>query len=206
VNLFRNLKYLALGSATGLLGFSCAAFAQSTAQPRPLVGVNTRLDQTINSDTVKQGQAVETRLDETVTTSDGLKLEKGTQLIGTVADAAPSAHGGPASVTLLFTKAQTKDGKQIPVKVTVLAAYPASEANAEMYGESIMSPAPRVVSVQQSIVQEPGALMHVGLKSSVQAENSGTFSDNTGNFHLSRGTYLQVGIAAASGNGTTTGE
>lgn len=206
MSLNRSLKYLALGAATGLLGFSGAANAQSTHATWQLVGVNTRLDETINSDSVKPGQAIEAKLDGTVTTSDGVKLDKGTELMGTVADAAASAHHGPASMTLLFTRAQTKDGKQIPVKVTVLAAYPASQADAETYGESIVSPAPQHVDAQQSVVQEPGLLQNVELKSSVEGENSGTFSDNGGNFRLNRGTYLQVGIAAGNGNGAATGE
>ncbi|HTW48462.1 MAG TPA: hypothetical protein VMD92_10955 [Acidobacteriaceae bacterium] len=199
------LKYLALGVATGLLGFSGSAFAQSGAQNWQLVGVNARLDRTINSDSVKQGQAVEAKLDGTIT-SNGVKIEKGTELLGTVADAAPSANRGPASLTLLFTKAQLKDGKQIPVKVTLLAAYPSSAGEDATYGDSIVPPAPRHVNAEQKIDQEPGMLGHVALKGSVQGQNSGTFWKTDGNFQLKAGTFLQVGIAPASGSrGTASG-
>ncbi|HTV15875.1 MAG TPA: hypothetical protein VME68_14235 [Acidobacteriaceae bacterium] len=206
MSLSQNLKYLAVGAATGLLACSGAAIAQSGNQSWQLVGVNARLDQTINSDSVKQGQAIEARLDGTVTTSDGMKLEKGTELMGTVADAASSAHGGPASLTLLFTKAQMKDGKQIPVKVTLLAAYPSSQADSGEYGDSLVAPAPRHVDPQQKVVQQAGMLRHVEMKSSVQGQNSGTFWKSDGNFRLAKGTYLQVGIAATSDSGPSTGE
>lgn len=206
MRLHAGLKYLALGAATGLLGFSGAASAQTDNQTGQLVGVNARLESTINTDSVKQGQTVAAKLDETVTTSNGTKLEKGTELVGTVSDSAPSAHHGPASLTLLFTKARMKDGKQIPVKVTLLAAFPASQSEQATYDQSLVTPAPRHVSADEKIDQEPGLISGVTLKASVQGENSGTFSRNDGNFHLNRGTYLQVGIAPMSATGSSSGE
>lgn len=202
-----SMRNLALGVATGLLSFSGAAFAQSGSQNYQLVGVNARLVQTINTDTVKAGQAVEAKLDGTVTTSDGVKLERGTELLGTVADATPSANRGAASLTLLFTTAQLKDGKKIPVKVTLLAAYPASDGDQATYGDSVIAPPPTHVDSQATVYQEPGMLSSkVEMKSAVQDQDSGTFSKADGNFRLGAGTYLQLGIAAANGSGATTGE
>jgi hypothetical protein len=202
-----SLKYLALGFATGLLGFSGSAFAQSSNQNLQLVGVNARLVSTINTDSVKQGQAVTAKLDGTVTTSDGVKLEKGTELVGTVADATPSTNRGPASVTLVFTSAQLKGGKQIPVKVTLLAAYPASAADNATYGDSAIAPPPQHVDPQATVIQEPGMLGNrVELKSAVQGQDSGTFSKTDGNFRLAAGTYFTVGIGPANGSGAAAGE
>jgi hypothetical protein len=200
-----SLKYLALGVAAGLLGFAGSAFAQSADQNYQLVGVNARLDRAISSDTVKVGDAVEAKLDATVKTSDGVKLEKGTELLGTVADVAPSAHHSAASLTLLFSQAQLKDGKKIPVKVTLLAAYSASENGNATYGDSLVAPPPQHVDPQQVVVQEPGLLSRVELKSAVKEQDSGTFSKADGNFRLDAGTYLQVAIAP-NGNGTSAGE
>jgi hypothetical protein len=201
------LKYVALGVATGLLGFAGAAFAQAGNQNYQLVGVNARLQSPIDSDSVKQGEAITAKLDGTVTTSDGVRLERGTELLGTVANAMPSSNRGPASLSLVFTTAKLKDGKQIPVKVTLLAAYPASDAEDATYGDSVIAPPPRHVDPQATVVQEPGLLSNqVGMKSSVQGQDSGTFSKADGNFRLIAGTELQVGIAAASGNGTAAGE
>lgn len=193
-----NLRYVGLGVVMGLLGYSGAALAQSGNTQ--LVGVNARLERPLNSDNVKQGQAVAAKLDGTVTTSDGTKLERGTELLGTVAEVTPSSNRGQASLTLVFTSAKLKDGKQIPVKVTLLGAYPESAGDGATYGDSAIAPPPQRVDPQATIDQEAGLLGNVELKSSVQGQNSGTFSKADGNFHLSAGTWLQVGIAPASGD------
>jgi hypothetical protein len=202
-----SLKYVALGVATGLLGFASAAFAQAGSQDLHLVGVNVRLDHTIDTDTVKPGQAVTAKLDGAVTTNGGVKLEKGTELEGTVAAATPSSDRGPASLSLLFTTAKLRDGKQVPVKVTLLAAYPASESEDATYGDSAIAPPPQHVNPQESVIQEPGLLgNNVKMKSAVQGQDSGTFSKTNGNFRLLAGTYFQAGIAATNGAGTAAGE
>jgi hypothetical protein len=198
-----SVRYLGLGVAMALLGFPGAASAQSSDQ---LVGVNARLERAINTDTVKVGDAVTAKLDGSVTTSDGVKLEKGTELQGTVADAAPSAHRGPASLTLIFTKAQLRDGKQIPVKVTLLAAYPSSADDNATYGSSVIAAPPQHIDADQQVEQEPGLLSHVELKSAVQGQDSGTFSKTDGNFRLDAGTWLQVGIAPAGGGALSASE
>jgi hypothetical protein len=202
-----NLKHVALGAAAGLLSFAGAAFAQAGSQGYQLVGVNARLESALNTDSVKPGQAIASKLDGTVTTADGVKLEKGTELEGRVADAAASSQRGPASLTLVFTTARLKDGKQIPVKVTLLAAYPASDARDATYGDSIIAPPPRHVDPQATVLQQAGLLSsNVTMKSSVQGQTSGTFSKADGNFRLVAGTELQVGIAAANGSGASAGE
>jgi hypothetical protein len=202
-----SLKHIALGAATGLLSLAGSAFAQASNQSYQLVGVNARLESAINTDSVKPGQAITAKLDGTVTTSDGVKLEKGTELEGTVADATASSQRGPASLSVVFTSAKLKDGKQIPVKVTLLAAYPASDASDATYGDSIIAPPPQHVDPQMTVFQEPGLLSsNVTMKSSVQGQNSGTFSKADGNFRLIAGTELQLGIAGANGSGASAGE
>jgi hypothetical protein len=201
-----SLKYLALGVATGLFGFSGAALAQASGQQWQLVGVNARLDHSINTSDVRQGDAIEAKLDGSVTTSDGVKLERGTELLGTVAGVTPSSNRGPASLSLLFTAAQLKDGKKVPLKVTLLAAYPATEGQNATYGNSVIAPPQEHVGAQQTILQEPGLLNHVQLQSAVQAQNSGTFSKTDGNFRLDAGTYLQLGVGPDTGSSLAASE
>ncbi len=43
--------------------------------------------------------------------------------MGTVAEI-KNADGSPVSLSLVFTSVKLKDGKEIPVKATVIAAYP----------------------------------------------------------------------------------
>ena len=184
---FRNLS-LSVATASFLL--AGAAFAEQSS----IVGVNARLDHTISSGTATDGQIVAVKLDRPVKTVDGVDLPRGTQLEGTITHVQASANGGPASVSLVFNKAQLKDGKQIPVKVTLLGAYPPGQMQASNYGDEEMGPAPRHVNPRERILQEPGMLSHVSMISSVQGQNSATFRKKDGNFSLHAGTYFQLGI------------
>jgi hypothetical protein len=186
---FISFKSLSLGLAIASL--SLAASAQS------LVGVNAKLDRTLDSKSAASGQAVAARLDGTVTTADGTKLPKGTELIGKVADV-KNANGSPVSLSLVFTSAKLKDGREIPVKATVIAAYPQIDPVGANLGDVAVQPAPAQVSPDGVFQQQPGALSHVSLTSAVKDHDSATFSSNNGNFKLQAGTNLQVGIGPAS--------
>lgn len=180
--------------------FAGAAVAQTSTsdagQNWQMTGVTARLVHTLDAGSARQGQPVEARLDRSVKTDQGVKLDKGTELTGTVTSVRQSADGGPSSITLNFDKAQMKDGKTIPVKVTVLAAFPASVGTQAVYGVQEMGPAPRHINPKEAVDQESGQLRHVSLHSRVQGNNSGTFQDKDGNVKLAAGTYLQVGVAA----------
>jgi hypothetical protein len=173
------------------------------ASAQSLAGVSTRLVSPLNSQTATEGQTVTVKLDGTVKTADGVKLTRGTQLVGKITSVKPSQNGGPASVTLTFTTADLKGGKQVPVKATLLAAYPGDQGEEAQYSDSTMNTVAGTVSGEQTIDQEPGALPGVALKSAVDASESGTFSKTKGNFKLAAGTFLQVGIAPAPSGGST---
>jgi hypothetical protein len=199
-----------VGLATASFVFAGAAFGQSTAPTQPvrnwdLVGVNARLDHALDSKSARLGETVTARLDESVKTAGGVKLGKGTQLTGTVTNVEP-ANGGPSSLTLLFTTAQTRDGKQIPVKVTLLSAFPDSANRASAYGVDDVSAAPQHVSSTQTVDQDSSMLNHIALHARVQGDASGTFVRKDGDLKLTAGTLLQVGIASANGNATSRGE
>jgi hypothetical protein len=210
MRLNRCIKGVSVGLATASFVFAGAAFGQSAGTAQPvrswdLVGVNARLDHALDSKSAKQGETVTARLDEGVKTADGVKLGRGTQLTGTVTKVEP-AKGGPSSLTLVFTTAQTKDGKQIPVKVTLLSAYPDSANKASAYGVNDVSEAPRHVSSTETIDQDSRMLNHIELHAKVQGDASGTFVKKDGDLKLTAGTLLQVGIGPANGNATNHGE
>jgi len=189
-----SLKSLALGVAIASL--SLAASAQS------LVGVNAKLDRTLDSKSAANGQAVVAKLDGAVTTSDGTKLPKGTELIGKVADV-KNGNGSAVSLSLVFTSAKLKDGREIPIKATIVSAYPRIDPVGTGLGDVTVQPVPAHVSPQGVFQQEPGALAHVTMTSAVKDHNSATFSSDKGNFKLQAGTNLQVGIGPASAASTT---
>ncbi|MGB9031804.1 MAG: hypothetical protein WCC27_16905, partial [Acidobacteriaceae bacterium] len=165
---FTSFKKLSISLVLVSFAVVGAASAQS------LVGVNTRLDRTLDSKSAATGQVVTAKLDGTVTTADGTKLPKGTELIGKVGDVKNAK--GAASVSLVFTSAKLKDGKEIPVKATVLAAYPELDAVGVTLGDVAVQPAPAQVAGDGVFDQQPGALAHVALSSSVKSHESGTFS------------------------------
>jgi hypothetical protein len=190
-----SLKNLSLGLAVVSMISAGAASAQS------LAGVNTRLVKPLDSQTAANGQEITVKLDNGVTTPAGVKLPRGTELIGKIADVKASQNGGPASVSVVFTTAQLKGGKQIPVKATVVGAFPAISAD-EAQNVSPELP-PDHVGSDRSIDQEPGELPGITLKAAVQDPNSGTFTKANGNFTLNAGTFLQVAVAPSSSSTST---
>ena len=142
--------------------------------------MNAKLDRTLESKSAAVGQTVTARLDGTVTLG-GTKLTRGTELIGKVAEV---KSGNPVSVTLLFTSAKLKDGKEIPVKATLLAASPDSGAVGVSLGAAELA---GHVDADGAFDQQPGALSHVAMTSAVRDHNSGTFSSTSGNFKAGSG-------------------
>jgi len=189
----------------------CAAMvslmAAGAASAQTLTGVNTRLVQPLDSATAAVGQTVSVKLDGSVKTPDGVKLPRGSELVGKIAEVKPSQNGGPASVSVVFTAAQLKGGKQVPVKATLLAAYPGDQGIEAQYSDATADTVADNVSGDHEVDQEPGALPGVTLKAAVKDADSGTFSKTDGNFKLKAGTFFQVGVgSAASGSGASAAE
>lgn len=183
------------------LGLALVSMTAAAASAQTLAGVNTRLVQPLDSATATVGQPVAVKLQNGVTTADGVKLPRGTELVGKIAEVKPSQNGGPASVTVAFATAQLKGGKQIPVKATLLAAFPSDQGLESQYSaQTTLGVPPDRVAADVQVDQEPGALKDVSLKAAVQNADSGTFSKSNGNFKLGIGTYFQVGVGAVSGS------
>src|SRR5580700_3651995 len=103
---FTSLKNVSLSLAVISLLSAGVASAQS------LAGVNTQLVKPLDSETATAGQAVAVKLNSGVKTPDGVKLPRGTELIGKVTAVTPAQKGSASSVTIVFTEAQLKGGKQ----------------------------------------------------------------------------------------------
>ena len=191
---FTSLKNFPFGLA--LVSF----VAMGVASAQTLVGVNAKLDQTLDSKSAAVGQAVTAKLNGTIT-ANGTKLARGTELIGKIADVKNA--NGAVSVSVVFTSAKLKDGKEIPVKATVIAASSALDPVAVSLGDVSAGEPPAQIPADGAFDQQPGSLPHVALTSAVPDRNSGTFSSTNGNFKLLAGTNLQVGVAPASVGSST---
>ncbi|MGB9031573.1 MAG: hypothetical protein WCC27_15740, partial [Acidobacteriaceae bacterium] len=93
--------------------------------------------------------------------------------------------------------------KTVPVKVTVVGAYPSDANEGATYGNVAMGSAPHHVQGRDKFDQEPGLLSKVSMTSRVSGHNSATFSDKDGDVKLRAGTFLQVGITPRESNGTS---
>lgn len=218
MNIGESLRTWSLALATTSIVFAGAAVAQtpgshprqmsnqsaqsgqqswrgSSAHMWDLKGVDARLDRTLDTSSSTTGQQVEAKLYHPLKSDDGITLPKGTELLGRVDHVQASQNGGPSSISVIFNRARMKDGKIIPVKVTVMGAYPASESSQAIYGEETMGPAPKHINPKERVDQETGLLNHVSMHSAVQSHNSATFRKKDGNLKLIAGTFLQVGIA-----------
>lgn len=97
--------------------------AMTTAQPAApvrLVGVRATLDKTIDARKTKEGDIVTARPEAKVEIGTNLDIESSSRLLGRVDAIHPSIDKGNSSITVTFDKAQLKDGRQIPIKATIL--------------------------------------------------------------------------------------
>jgi hypothetical protein len=125
-----SLRNLSLGVATASVLLAGSALAQSSqtsqskSQQWQLQGVNARLDHTLDAQSARVGEDVEAKLDQPVKTAEGAKLPAGTEVWGKVERVQASQNGGPSSMTLRFTTGQLRNGQKVPMKVTVIGAFP----------------------------------------------------------------------------------
>ena len=206
---------LSLGVSAMLIATCGYAGAQTTPQntqttqtaqqtQQSLVSVNATLEHGLNSKDATQGQTVQAKLTDSAKTENGMKLDKGTVLLGKVEQVQKSTDNSPAKLSVTFDQAKLKDGRTVPVKATLLAAYPPNGGNYYPYtGSSSMTLGTQnqTVSDDRKVDQEPGALGDVAMHSAVQDNTSGTFTNKNGNINLRKGTQLQIAVApAASGS------
>ena len=163
-----------------------------------LVTTNAQLVRTVDSKNAAQGQIVTAKLTSSLKNAGTTELPKGTMLVGKVEQVKMSNNGGPGQLSIVFDQAQISGGKTVPIKATLLGAYP--ENTGDYWADTGTSGSeqavqPRFIAADQTIDQEPGTLGHVALHSAVQSNASGVFINKDGNVDLKRGTRFQIAIA-----------
>lgn len=91
-----------------------------TARPVRLVGVRATLDKTLDAHRVKEGDVVIARPEAKVHIADSIDIETSSRLLGHVDTVQPSVDKGDSAIAVTFDRAQLKDGRQIPIKATIL--------------------------------------------------------------------------------------
>jgi hypothetical protein len=105
------------------LALTPMAVAQATS-PSPaaihLVGIRAVLEKTLDARKIKQGDTVIARPEVKIPIADGIDLEPSSKLLGRVDSVQPSTSKSDSTVTVTFDRVQLKDGRQIPIKATIL--------------------------------------------------------------------------------------
>lgn len=122
-----------------LVVFTVAAVGQTApavgSAPQPLkdahlVGVRAQLNKSMNAKKLKVGDAVVANPEAKVHLADGVDLKTNSELMGHVDTVKPSVDGGNSAISVTFDKAQLKDGREIPIKATILwIGQPPNEVN-----------------------------------------------------------------------------
>lgn len=194
------IRFLQVSSpaiVAAVIAFCGYASAQSSTGDLQLVSANATLVQNISSKNVSKGDPVTARLTNTV--KGGTELPKGTVLLGKVDQVQASSNGNPSKLSIVFDQAQLPDGHQIPIKMTVLGAYPSLDGYdgyEQGSGEPIL---PQSIPANESIDQQPGTLHNVALHSAVKNSDSAVFTSTGHNVDLKKGTRFQIGIAIEGG-------
>ena len=196
-------------SFAAIVAMACSYAGAQAAPENMLLSADALLIQNIDSKNVAQGQAIMAKLTSNVKEAGQAELPKGTLLVGQVEQVEASNHDGPSKLSIVFNQARLRDGRTIPVKVTLLSAYPASDG--PYYGETGALPdivEANIISEHKSVDQEPGTLGHVAMHSAVKDNVSAEFTSKDHNVNLKRGTHLQIAIApeAAQSQGTANGQ
>ncbi len=94
--------------------------------------VNAVLTKPVDSRRSKPGDPVNARTTQAARTEGGTSIPKGSTLVGHVSDAHAGAEGQAASsMGIVFDKAVTRDGREIPLRNVGIQAVAAAEASAE---------------------------------------------------------------------------
>jgi hypothetical protein len=181
-------------------GFAATGSSANTSMD--LVSGRARLMTNIDSKNARQGERITAKLTGAVRTENSMTLPSGTMLIGQVEQVQMSTNNGPSKLALVFNQARLNNGRTIPIKATLLGAYPSDDADSFNYtgtGGPYMSVQPNQIASDHQVDQQPGTLSHVAMHSAVQSPVSAVFSSNDRNVDLHRGTELQVALRASNG-------
>jgi hypothetical protein len=205
---FHFVRLTSLGAAAMVTVMGGLAAAQDAQPNTQLVGANARLVNTVDTRKVSPGQSITAKLTTTVKEAGTVELPKGTLLIGKIDQAQASTNGGPATLSVTFDQAKLSDGRTVPVKATLLGAYPGDDGDyyAEAGAEgNLIAGLPASVPADQKIDQEPGTLGNVEMRSAVQSNASAVFTSKDHNIDLKSGTQFQVAIAPGASAATQSG-
>jgi hypothetical protein len=191
-----------------IVAMACSYAGAQAGPENMLVTADALLVQQIDSKHAAQGQAVMAKLRSNVKEPGQMELPKGTLLLGQVEQVEGANHDGPSKLSIVFNRARLRDGRTIPVKVTLLSAIPGSDGPYSGTGASPDLAEASIISDPDhgSVDQVPGAL-NVAMHSAIRDDVSAVFTRKGHNVKLAAGTQLRIAIAPepAQSEGTANG-
>jgi hypothetical protein len=171
----------------------------TTRQESPvafMVPAEAKLVEPLDQKKAQVGQTLHATLSEKVQLKNGTELPKGTLLVGTVAANEQNPAGG-SKIVLRFTAAQLKDGKIVPVKVTIVGVdAPGDEAD----------PLMNAWSQKAGAIELRNVFAGVNFQSDTASNDSGSFvSSGKTQVKLLKGSEFSLAIGAqqdAQGGGS----
>jgi len=139
------------------------AFAQTPAPAAAEASspeIHAALEKIVHPKKVKVGDEVVAKMTEPTKLKDGTELPKGTKIVGKVTEVKAKADKeGPSKLGLLFTKAQLKDGKEVPVTMALVSVAPHWEPGSvdPVAAENTGSSAGRVSQMSQQQGRSEGS-------------------------------------------------
>jgi hypothetical protein len=214
----RALSTISLLLASGVLLYPSKAYAQApdaqtsdtnavspeaesaAAQMVPAAAV---LDKALDAKKAQAGQEFRATLTSTIHLKNGVELARGTALIGTIAtDSAQGAEG--LTFALRFTQAQGKDGKAVPIQVTIMGLTPPESLDS--WDQSAGGAPPDPWNGKALQVDQVGVLSGVDLHSRIAGENSGVFvTTKKDDVKFEARSQLSLAIGPQAGGGTNGG-
>jgi len=175
---------------------SQAADQAGQLEAQQMVPARAALTQDIDSKKVEAGAQIRVTLKGTTHLKNGPELRSGTILIGTVTNDDMQIPG-QAKLALRFTQAQTRDGKTVPVKATIVGVFGPQGTNDEGYDVAAGDQAPNDWKPETIAMDQKGVLSGIDLHSRIASSNSGVLvSTSKSEVKIPRGTELTLAIAA----------
>jgi hypothetical protein len=169
--------------------------SKAAVEASDMVPAQATLDRTLDSKAVKPGDDFRARLADKVHLKNGTELPSGTELIGKVGTD-DMQQNGQSKLALSINEAKLKDGKTVPVKVTIVGIYGPNAWPATPYPVAPGDQVPNDWTRSVHQVDQIGALSDVDLHSKLTSQNSGVLvSTKKDNFKLGRGTEFALAIA-----------
>lgn len=157
-----------------------------------MVPARATLESSINADKDAPGTQFRVRLSKSVRLDNGMKLPKGTVLLGQIANDDMGMNGN-AKLALRITEAVMHDGQTVPVKATIVGIYtPGKFIDEGPYTEQI----PNSWNDGTLAVDEVNVIHGVDLHSRIASHNSGVLvatRDRT--IHVPTGSEFALAIA-----------